>query len=130
MTKNHNTEDPKAAFINNARQYMKSVISPVPDIAPYEGLFVKLLSVRDMADFFRRCDEFENSYDDGLNGVREKALMILDGTGQPMFHPDNREDVAFLAELPSQVLAKVNEYFFQINGEQGLKKLSQDAKNS
>ncbi|WMY91879.1 hypothetical protein [Snodgrassella communis] len=122
----------KKAFIDSARRYMrKGVISEVPDIAPYDKhLYVKMLNVREMTSFFQRCSEFENSYDDGLNGVREKALMIVDREGKPMFCPDDREDLEFLADLPSKVLAAVQDHFFLINGDAGLKKQSQDAKNS
>ncbi|NUE66971.1 hypothetical protein [Snodgrassella sp. ESL0253] len=127
-----NTVDTKEAFVNAARQYMrKAVISAVPDIAPYDGhLHVKMFNVREMTDFFQRCSEFESSYDDGLNGVREKALMIVDQDGNPMFYPDSREDLEFLADLPSKVLAAVQDHFFLINGDAGLKKQLQDAKNS
>jgi hypothetical protein len=127
-----NTTNTKEAFVNAARQYMsKAVISAVPDIAPYGGhLHVKMLNVREMTDFFQRCSEFESSYDDGLNSVREKALMIVDQNGKPMFYPDSREDLEFLAELPSKVLAAVQDHFFLINGDEGLKKQSQGAKSS
>ncbi|PIT08230.1 hypothetical protein [Snodgrassella alvi] len=126
-----NTTNTKEAFVNAARQYMrKAVISEVPNIAPYEGLYVKMFNVLEMTNFFQRCEEFESSYDDGLNGVREKALMIVDQNGKPMFYPDSREDLEFLAELPSKVLSVVQEQFFLINGDEGLKKQSQDAKSS
>lgn len=132
MTSPADTPNTRTAFINAARQYMrKDVISEVPDIAPYDKhLHVKMLNVREMTDFFQRCSEFESGYDDGLNGVREKALMIVDREGKPMFYPDDREDLEFLAELPSKVLAAVQDHFFLINGDAGLKKQSQDAKNS
>jgi hypothetical protein len=126
-----NTTNTKEAFINAARQYMrKAVISEVPNIAPYEGLYVKMFNVLEMTNFFQRCSEFESSYDDGLNSVREKALMIVDQNGKPMFYPDSREDLEFLAELPSKVLAAVQDHFFLINGDEGLKKQSQGAKSS
>ncbi|MCO6517422.1 hypothetical protein BHC46_07310 [Snodgrassella alvi] len=121
----------KEAFVSAAREILqKPLIVAVPDIKPYDGhLYVKLFNVREMTDFFHRCSEFENNYDDGLNGVREKALMIVDKEGSPMFYPDDREDLEFLAELPSKVLAAVQDHFFLINGDEGLKKLI-NAKNS
>jgi hypothetical protein len=126
-----NTTNTKEAFVNAARQYMsKAVISEVPNIAPYQGLYVKMFNVLEMTNFFQRCSEFESSYDDGLNSVREKALMIVDQNGKPMFYPDSREDLEFLAELPSKVLAAVQDHFFLINGDEGLKKQSQGAKSS
>ncbi|WP_239424216.1 hypothetical protein [Snodgrassella communis] len=132
MTSTTDTPNTKTAFINAVRPYMrKAIISAIPDIDPYDGhLHVKMLNVREMTSFFQRCSEFENSYDDGLNGVREKALMIVDREGKPMFCPDDREDMEFLADLPSKVLAAVQDHFFLINGDAGLKKQSQDAKNS
>ncbi|PIT32615.1 hypothetical protein [Snodgrassella alvi] len=124
------TDYAKRAYISKASQFLgKQLVYPVEGIAPFDGLYVKMLTVSEMTDFAARCDEFNENNEDGLAGIREKALMIVDSTGRPMFDPDNREDVEFLRDMPAQVLMGVRDAFLSINSEDGLKKL-QPAKNS
>lgn len=124
------TDYAKRAYISKASQYLgKQLVYPVEGIAPFDGLYVKMLTVSEMTDFAVRCDEFNENNEDSLAGIREKALMIVDSTGRPMFDPDNREDVEFLRDMPAQVLMGVRDAFLSINSEDGLKKL-QPAKNS
>lgn len=124
------TDYAKRAYISKASQFLgKQLVYPVEGIAPFDGLYVKMLTVSEMTDFAARCDEFNENNEDGLAGIREKALMIADSTGKRMFDPDNREDVEFLRGIPAQVLMGVRDAFLSINSEDGLKKL-QPAKNS
>ena len=124
------TDYAKRAYISKASQFLgKQLVYPVEGIAPFDGLYVKMLTVSEMTDFAARCDEFNENNEDRLAGIREKALMIVDSTGKPMFDPDDREDVKFLRDLPGQVLMGVRDAFLSINSEDGLKKL-QPAKNS
>lgn len=133
MTNTVNTPDTqytKEDYKRKAGQYLgKQLVYPVEGIAPFDGLYVKMLTVSEMTDFAARCDEFNENNEDGLAGIREKALMIADSTGKRMFDPDNREDVEFLRSIPAQVLMGVRDAFLSINSEDGLKKL-QPAKNS
>lgn len=133
QTNIENTENnlnTKEAYIKNARKYLaKKLILPVPDIEPFDGLYVKQLNLREMTDYFERCEEFTANNTDGLAGVRGKALMIVDGDGNQMFNPDDREDVQFLSDMPIAVMDKIVASFWKINGEDGLKKLL-DARNS
>ena len=124
------TDYAKRAYISKASQYLgKQLVYPVEGIAPFDGLYVKMLTVSEMTDFAARCDEFNENNEDRLAGIREKALMIVDSAGKPMFDPDSREDVEFLRDMPAQVLMGVRDAFLSINSEDGLKKL-QPAKNS
>lgn len=133
MTNTVNTPDTqytKEDYKRKASQYLgEQLIYPVEGIAPFDGLYVKMLTVSEMTDFAARCDEFNENNEDGLAGIREKALMIADSAGNRMFDPDNREDVEFLRNMPAQVLMGVRDAFLSINSEDGLKKL-QPAKNS
>lgn len=133
MTNTVNTPDTqytKEDYKRKASQYLgEQLIYPVEGIAPFDGLYVKMLTVSEMTDFAARCDEFNENNEDRLAGIREKALMIVDSAGKPMFDPDSREDVEFLRNLPGQVLIGVKDAFLSINSEDGLKKL-QPAKNS
>lgn len=125
-----NTRYTKENYKRKASQYLgEQLIYPVEGIAPFDGLYVKMLTVSEMTDFAARCDEFNENNEDSLAGIREKALMIVDSTGRPMFDPDSREDVEFLRDMPAQVLMGVRDAFLSINSEDGLKKL-QPAKNS
>lgn len=124
------TQYTKEDYKRKASQYLgEQLIYPVEGIAPFDGLYVKMLTVSEMTDFAARCDEFNENNEDRLAGIREKALMIVDSAGKPMFDPDSREDVEFLRNLPGQVLIGVKDAFLSINSEDGLKKL-QPAKNS
>lgn len=124
------TDYAKRAYISKASQYLgEQLIYPVEGIAPFDGLYVKMLTVSEMTDFAARCDEFNENNEDSLAGIREKALMIVDSTGKPMFDPEDPEDVEFLRDMPAQVLMGVRDAFLSINSEDGLKKL-QPAKNS
>ena len=124
------TDYAKRAYISKASQFLgKQLVYPVEGIAPFDGLYVKMLTVSEMTDFAARCDEFNENNEDSLAGIREKALMIVDSTGKLMFDPDSREDVEFLRDMPAQVLMGVRDAFLSINSEDGLKKL-QPAKNS
>lgn len=119
-----NNLNTKEAYIKNARKYLeKKLILLVPDIEPFDGLYVKQLNLREMTDYFERCEEFTANNTDGLAGVRGKALMIVDGDGNQMFNPNNREDVYFLSKMPIAVMDKIVTSFWNINGEDGLKKL-------
>lgn len=133
MTNTVNTPDTqytKEDYKRKASQYLgEQLIYPVEGIAPFDGLYVKMLTVSEMTDFAARCDEFNENNEDSLAGIREKALMIVDSTGKPMFDPDDPEDVEFLRDMPAQVLMGVRDAFLSINSEDGLKKL-QPAKNS
>lgn len=133
MTNTVNTPDTqytKEDYKRKASQYLgKQLIYPVEGIAPFDGLYVKMLTVSEMTDFAARCDEFNENNEDSLAGIREKALMIVDSAGKLMFDPDSREDVEFLRDMPAQVLMGVRDAFLSINSEDGLKKL-QPAKNS
>jgi len=125
-----NNLNTKEAYIKNARKYLeKKLILPVPDIEPFDGLYVKQLNLREMTDYFERCEEFNANNTDGLARVREKALMIVDGDGNQMFNPDDREDVEFLANLPITIMNQIVSIFWSVNGDDGLKKLLA-AKNS
>ena len=124
------TDYAKRAYISKASQFLgKQLVYPVEGIAPFDGLYVKMLTVSEMTDFAARCDEFNENNEDSLAGIREKALMIVDSAGKLMFDPDSREDVEFLRDMPAQVLMGVRDAFLSINSEDGLKKL-QPAKNS
>lgn len=133
MTNTVNTPDTqytKEDYKRKASQYLgEQLVYPVEGIAPFDGLYVKMLTVSEMTDFAARCDEFNENNEDRLAGIREKALMIVDSTGKPMFDPDDPEDVEFLRDMPAQVLMGVRDAFLSINSEDGLKKL-QPAKNS
>lgn len=133
MTKKLNSEDilsMKEAYIKNARKYLaKKLVLPVPDIEPFDGLYVKQLTTREMTNIIERGQEFNANNADGLAGIREKTLMIFDDNGNQMFNPDDREDVEFLSDMPVSVMDKIVSSFWSINGEDGLKKLL-DARNS
>ena len=67
------TDYAKRAYISKASQYLgKQLVYPVEGIAPFDGLYVKMLTVSEMTDFAARCDEFNENNEDSLAGIREK----------------------------------------------------------
>lgn len=119
----------KEALKKLMRPYMAAKIYPVSNIAPLDRFYIKQFNVREMTNYFQRTTEFTENNADGLANIREKALMIVDSAGNPIFNPDDREDMEFLANLPITLMNQIVSSFWSVNGDDGLKKLLA-AKNS